>query len=79
MGDVDLDGKVTIEDAIEILKQIVGLANVIDGNPAALERALVTGEEIPAINDALEILKFLVDLDSLIEFGCLEELKAAFM
>jgi hypothetical protein len=58
-----------VDDALEILKYVVGLDNLIEGNPDALiaARIMEAGtENAPGVNDALEILKFVVGLESVL-------------
>jgi hypothetical protein len=50
-GDIDGDGSITINDALEILKYLAGLENVVEIDE-------------PTIDDALEILKYLAGLPS---------------
>jgi hypothetical protein len=59
----------TVDDAIEILKYVVGLENVIAGSsPANLEAraaaAITAPGSAPKVDDAIEILKFVVGLDN---------------
>jgi hypothetical protein len=58
--------KAGVDDALEILKWVVGLPNSICGNEPAFNAARVTGGDSPAVDDALEILKWVVGLDSLL-------------
>ncbi|MCL2071610.1 MAG: leucine-rich repeat domain-containing protein, partial [Oscillospiraceae bacterium] len=64
------NGEVTIFDALEILKYLVGINGVIDNCDDALAAALITensqtsGE--PGIFDVLEILKYLVGMPNVI-------------
>jgi hypothetical protein len=64
MGDVDLNGVVSILDALEILMYLAGLDSVINDNPKSHAHGRITGEANPTINDALEILMFLAGMDS---------------
>jgi hypothetical protein len=63
-GFVTESEEISINDAIEILKWLVGLDNLIDGSEVAFNNARITGDDEPTINDAVEILKWLVGLDS---------------
>jgi Leucine-rich repeat (LRR) protein len=66
-GDDDLPG---VNDALEILKWIVGLDNTITGNNNALIAARIVEAGTannPGVNDALEILKFVVGLDNVLD------------
>ena len=54
--------KITVSDALEILKHIVGLGNVIDECDYALTASLIVSETKPTTVDALEILKYIVGL-----------------
>ena len=60
LGNLDI----TIFDALEILKYIVGIDNVIDNDAMALEAALIVSDDVPGIFDVLEILKFIVGMPS---------------
>ena len=67
IGDVDNNGFVTITDALEVLKFLAGLENMIEGDdPIALRHSLTLPESVeadkPAITDVLEILKALASL-----------------
>jgi len=53
-GDVNGDGVININDALEILKFLAGVASVVTEQPGAANA--------PTINDALEILKRLAGL-----------------
>ncbi|MCL1867316.1 MAG: hypothetical protein FWF82_07900, partial [Oscillospiraceae bacterium] len=69
VGDVDLNGSVTINDALEVLKYLAKLSSELDNKGEGFLNALVTEDNpdesmSPTINDALEILKFLAKLDS---------------
>jgi hypothetical protein len=59
-----------IDDAVEILKFIVGLDNVIAGNENAIAAAKITtagNDSPPGIDDAVEVLKFIVGLDNVLD------------
>jgi hypothetical protein len=59
-----------VNDALEILKWIVGLDNTITGNNNALIAARIAEAGTannPGVNDALEILKFVVGLGSMLD------------
>jgi hypothetical protein len=73
MGDIDGDGIIDIMDALEILKFLAGIDNLIArdvGN--ALAASLITDAskarvpQAPDVMDALEILKLLAGIDSLV-------------
>jgi hypothetical protein len=64
LGDVDDNGRITINDALEILKFLAKLDSVISPGNAAFQAALIASTATPNINDALEILKHLAKLDS---------------
>jgi hypothetical protein len=70
VGDVNNDGVVTIDDALEILKYLAGIRGRINNNGIALNHALIlpssreAGE--PSIGDALEIIKALAGLPSVV-------------
>jgi uncharacterized repeat protein (TIGR02543 family) len=69
-GNVWGNGIVSINDALEILKFLAGLDNILVENPLSMTAALITPESVtvkePTINDVLEILKLLAGLPSLI-------------
>jgi hypothetical protein len=71
IGDVDGDGRITINDALEILKYLAKLGGRIHPGNAAFNAARIVtpGVGNPTINDALEILKFLAKLDSKVPQG----------
>jgi len=69
LGDVNGDSETDIGDALEILKYLADLDNVIDGNDEAFKAACITGDE-PTIGCVLEILKFLADLESVLDDVC---------
>ena len=64
MGHVLGNDVVTVEDALEILKYIVGIDSLVARSARAFRAALITGGETPGTADALEILKFLVGMES---------------
>ncbi|MCL1866710.1 MAG: hypothetical protein FWF82_04805, partial [Oscillospiraceae bacterium] len=69
IGDVDLNGSVTINDALEILKYLAKLASALDDQGIGYLNALTmytnpTDDAVPTINDALQVLKFLAKLES---------------
>jgi V8-like Glu-specific endopeptidase len=68
LGDVTGGGTPGINDALEILKSLVGLPHNL-GEPGSLSfnAALITSDDTPGINDATEILKFAAGLDSLLD------------
>jgi hypothetical protein len=65
-----IDGEnVTIGDALEVLKYLVGLQNVISSNGRDSRQwnaALITGGDTPMIGDALEILKHIAGMESML-------------
>ena len=63
LGNLDI----TIFDALEILKYIVGIDNVIDNDAIALEAALIVSDDVPGIFDVLEVLKYLVNMDGVLK------------
>ena len=58
-GDVNGDGAVTVTDAIDVLRHIVGLKKLDNG---ALERADVSGSDTVSVEDAIIILRIIVGL-----------------
>jgi hypothetical protein len=64
LGDVDGNGTVTINDALEVLKFLAKLTNELEKGEVNYKNALLTGGEVPNINDALEMLKYLAKLES---------------
>ena len=81
LGDVNCNGVIEVLDALQILRSLVGLSNVIHGNQnfpegveATPEDARVAGnivnlssEGMPVVADALQILRYLVGLSNLID------------
>ncbi|MCL2037193.1 MAG: SUMF1/EgtB/PvdO family nonheme iron enzyme, partial [Oscillospiraceae bacterium] len=70
-GDVDLNGTVTIADALEILKYLAGMSSRIDDGEDSLNNSLILQSSIiankPAIGDVLEILKKLAKMNNAID------------
>lgn len=66
LGDVNGDGEVTIFDALEILKNLVGMDCEITKSTLAFTAAMINDPTLdaPTIFDALEVLKYLVNMDS---------------
>ncbi|MCL2037316.1 MAG: dockerin type I domain-containing protein [Oscillospiraceae bacterium] len=67
-GDVDGDGVVAINDALEILKYLAGMSSKIETSDFAFNAAKITGGETPAIADVLEILKHLAGMTSVLNY-----------
>jgi hypothetical protein len=67
LGDITGTGEVTIEDALEILKYLAGIDNVIEKGGDYLKAALITGGDEPTIDDVLEILKYLAGMENRID------------
>jgi hypothetical protein len=80
MGDVNGDGIVTVQDALQILRYLVGLSSVLNGNQSfpqgvtgTIENALRAARifdlraERPTVQDALQILRYLVGLSNFID------------
>ena len=69
-GDVNDDGIITIADALEIIKYLAGLPNVISASWLAEDAALITPASRAVgrthIRDALEIMSFLAGLESIV-------------
>ncbi|MCL2036036.1 MAG: CAP domain-containing protein [Oscillospiraceae bacterium] len=66
-GDIDGNDKVTISDALEILKYLAGMESMISPqNPSVWAAARVTGGNHPVIADVLEILKYLAGMENII-------------
>jgi hypothetical protein len=65
-GDVDGNGIVTINDALEILKYLAKLPSSLDA-PDSKQAACIVSESAPTINDALEVLKKLAKLPNKID------------
>jgi hypothetical protein len=64
-GDVNGDGNIDVSDALQILRFLVGLPNIIaaEGEGSnAWNAALIVSETQPQVNDALQILRKLVGL-----------------
>jgi hypothetical protein len=66
LGDADLNERITINDALEILKFLAKLDSVLNDDPLSMKNSLILNPDAssPSIGDALEILKFLAKLDS---------------
>jgi hypothetical protein len=62
LGQVRGEGKVSINDALEILKHLAGIDSVIDNCEIALMASLIVSEGKPTIADVLEILKHLAGI-----------------
>jgi hypothetical protein len=65
-GDVTGNGNIELEDALEILKYVVGINSVIDNCEVSFNAARITGDGKPGIGDAIEILKHLVGMEGMI-------------
>ena len=63
-GDVLGTGKVTINDALEILRYLAKLESEVESKTLAWNAAVIVSDEKPTINDALEILRYLAKLTS---------------
>jgi hypothetical protein len=61
-GDISASGRVTTSDAIEILRFIAGLENVIEGDERAEAAADVNGDGKIDTADALEVLRIVAGL-----------------
>jgi hypothetical protein len=70
LGHVRGNITIGIEDALTILRWLVGLPSVIEEGNSAWHSARITGGNEPTINDALQILRWLVGLDNLIDNPC---------
>jgi endoglucanase len=72
-GDVNGDGIITITDALEVLKYLAGLDNVMTNanrqviNQSAFDASRLLRGAAPTINDVLEILKKLAGLSNVID------------
>jgi hypothetical protein len=68
LGDVNGDGRVTIADALEILKFLAKLDSNVTDNSFSLRSSLISEpfRSSPTITDALEVLRYLAKLNSLI-------------
>ena len=67
LGHVTGDERVTIGDALEILKYLAGMNSVVVPDTPSWNAARITGGEKPTIGDALEILKKLAGMSNLID------------
>jgi hypothetical protein len=66
-GDINGDGYVTIQDALEILKYLAGIESLLD-TPAGFNAAReILGGHAVGINSVLEILKFLAEIPSVFD------------
>jgi hypothetical protein len=59
--------KITVRDALEILRYTVGLPSVLDECETAYQAALIVSEETPTIQDALQILRHITGLPSALD------------
>ena len=70
LGDVDGKDGIKVNDALEILKFIVGMDSIIKREARALNAALITPAAVinrrPAVADALEILKYIVGMNGIL-------------
>ena len=71
LGDTDGNGRVTIADALELLKHLAGMSSLVSqDNPELWVNSLITpasqAANKPAIADVLEILKYLARMSSLV-------------
>jgi hypothetical protein len=57
-------GHATIQDALQILRFVVGLDSIIDECDAAFQAALIVSTDTPGIGDALQILRHVSGLPS---------------
>jgi hypothetical protein len=68
IGDVlGTGGPPIVNDALQILRSLVGLSNSITGNPFAIEASNIIAPgatTMPTVQDALQILRYLVGLPS---------------
>jgi hypothetical protein len=60
-------GELTLTDALEILRFVVGLPSVLNECDDALAAALIVSEDVPGIVDALQIMRHLVGLESVLD------------
>jgi hypothetical protein len=69
-GDVNGDGEVGIDDALQILRYLIGLSSILDDCENAVRAALIVSDDIPQVGDALQILRYLIGLPNELEnFG----------
>jgi hypothetical protein len=66
-GDVTGTGKVSITDAVEILRHLAGMSSILDNDPLAREAAKIVSTDKPQINDVVEILRYLAGMDNAIK------------
>jgi len=69
LGDTNGDDKLTIHDALEILKFLAGLGNTLEEDDAAMAAAKIVSapDRAPTIHDALEIFCWLAGLNSALD------------
>jgi len=65
-GDIRGDGNIDVSNAVEILKYIAGLPNIISGNAQALAAADANGDGEIDVQDAIEILRYIAGLSNAI-------------
>ena len=68
-GDVNGNCWIGIDDGLEILKWVIGLESVIDGNEFAFNAALIGDEVEPSVDGGLAVLRFVIGLDSVLSRG----------
>ncbi|MCL1831332.1 MAG: hypothetical protein FWG45_00300 [Oscillospiraceae bacterium] len=67
-GDVTgTGGRVELEDALQILRHVVGLSSKLDKCQASYDAACITGGTKPQMADALQILRYKVKLTSVFD------------
>ena len=62
MGDIDGDGKVTIFDALEILKKLIKIKSKVDTCEFSFKASLIKKGIAPTIFDTIEILKYVLGI-----------------
>jgi hypothetical protein len=67
IGDVDNNGEIQVQDAIAILRHMVGLPSQIEEGNRAWQAAIITGGSAPQVQDAIAILRRLVGLPSALD------------
>jgi predicted chitinase len=67
LGDINGDGEITVVDALQILRYIVGLSSMVNCCATSRQAALISNQNSPAVRCALEILRYVVGLQSILQ------------
>jgi hypothetical protein len=67
LGDVNGDDVIDIRDAIQILRYLAGMTNIIDNSTLAAAAATIASQDEPAIGDVVQILRYLAGMSNQID------------